>query len=582
MDKLTLDTLSPDIAAKTFGVEIFDLAPDDSPDGLKNTKNRRIDVARSIKGVATLFGMAMPNGEFAMTDATTFRAVLNKFLKEGNTSGVYSSTEIRNFIVKRARQLGLVSLLPSDWGVTMELDEIDLEILGDTTTSDLTAGVGVTSAAGRRKAAKSGTALPDGSFPIPNKDYLRRAIRLVGRSKNYSSAKAHIIKRAKALGATSMLPDKWAVAEEIPDEEEMEEIKLPETFTSFLVLEGEVPKALVLEQTEAEKASGTLRVKMPFFIGESIAKTPHIPRRVYFPTKLLAETISEGKKQIAAGKQPLTVYARHAHALADDHLPIGAIVDLEQEGRIGYAILEIEPTTYGKDAQILLKANPPKLNAISLRSGPKRFELEDVQVNGEIMFQPTKLLLDGVDFAPNSPAMATYGREILTAEASVMPVPEKKKEVRPQVDQEITLEAVKAKPEIVEEIEKPLLRRLDQEMEKNKSLIAENATFKEQAARSELNIFVTDMASKHPKKEEALKIFLEIAAKCKTKEEFSALVLPYFVDAASELKPTVTAESLEEKLKKLFPKTPSITLVEEEEKEIELVGEHIGPLEVPS
>jgi hypothetical protein len=197
------------------------------------------------------------------------------------------------------------------------------------------------------------------------------------------------------------------------------------------------------------------------------------------------------------------------------------------------------------------------------------------------MFKPTKLLLDGVDFAPNSPAMATYGREILAAEASVEPViPEKKKEVRPQVD-EITLEAVRAKPEIVEEIEKPLLKRIDQEMEKSKVLLAENATLKEQASRGELNAFVADMASKHPMKDEALKIFMEIASKCKTKEEFSAQVLPYFVNAASEMK-AVTAETIEDKMAKLFPKTPSIPLVEEEEKEDSLVGERVGPLEVPS
>lgn len=582
MSKINLDTSSSDIAAKTFGVEIFDLAPDDSPDGLKDTKNRRIDVPRSKRGVAVLFGMAMPNGEFAMTDAATFRAVLNKFLKQGNTSGVYSSTEIRKFIVKRARQLGLVDLLPDSWGIKMEeyYDEF-LNIIGDTTTSDTNAGTGVTSSKGRAKEAKSGVALPDGSYPIPNKEYLRRAIKAIGRAKSYSRAKAHIIKRARALGATSMLPDKWITTEEIPDKEEMEPIKLPETFTSFLVLEGEVPHALILEQTEEEKVSGTLRVKMPFFVGESIANTPHIPRRVYFPTKILAETVAEGKKQISAGKQPLTVYARHAHALADDHLPIGAIVDLVQENRIGYVILEIEPTTLGKDAQILLQANPPKLNAVSLRSGPKRFELEEVTVNGELMYQTTKLLLDGVDFAPNSPAMATYGREILAAEASVTSI-EKKKEVQPQVDGEITLEAVKAKPEIVEEIEKPLLKRLDQEIEKNKSLIAENATFKEQVSRNELNAFVTDMASKHPKKEDALKLFMEIAAKCKTKEEFSAQVLPYFVAAAADIKPTLQADTLEDRLKKFFVPSNSITIVEEEEKDEALVGEHVGPLEVPS
>lgn len=62
----------------------------------------------------------------------------------------------------------------------------------------------------RDKLASKGKALPDGSYPIRNSDDLSNAIQAVGRAKNYDRAKAHIIKRAKALGKTSMLPDKWA------------------------------------------------------------------------------------------------------------------------------------------------------------------------------------------------------------------------------------------------------------------------------------------------------------------------------------------------------------------------------------
>lgn len=370
---------------------------------------------------------------------------------------------------------------------------------------------------------------------------------------------------------------------------ETEKINLPETLESYLVLEGDVPKALLLEQTEAEKASGTLRVKMPFYIAESIAKTPHIPRRVYFPASILAETISEGKKQINSGKQPLTVFARHAHAMGTDHLPIGSIVDLEQEGRIGYATLEIEPTTLGKDAQILLRAEPPKLNAISLRSGPKRFEMEEIRVNGEVVYTPTKLLLDGVDFAPNSPAMATYGREILVAEASITPI-EKKKEVLNQVD-DLTLETVRAHPSIVSEIEKPLITKIDTQEEKIKeltasvtSLTAEIGTLREDVSRRKLNDFVAEMASKHPKKEEALALFMEVAADCKTEEEFSAKILPHFVAATAELKPKEPTETLKERVAKLFPQTNSISLTQEteEEEEEDTKVQRVGPLEVPS
>lgn len=66
----------------------------------------------------------------------------------------------------------------------------------------------------RDRMASSGTALPDGSYPIPDRDALRRAIASYGRAPAGKKAqvKAHIVKRARALGATDMLPEGWSVA----------------------------------------------------------------------------------------------------------------------------------------------------------------------------------------------------------------------------------------------------------------------------------------------------------------------------------------------------------------------------------
>lgn len=61
----------------------------------------------------------------------------------------------------------------------------------------------------RQQMSKKGTAMPDGSFPIANAKDLRNAIRAVGRAKNSGAAKAHIRKRAKALGLTNLLPEGW-------------------------------------------------------------------------------------------------------------------------------------------------------------------------------------------------------------------------------------------------------------------------------------------------------------------------------------------------------------------------------------
>ena len=61
----------------------------------------------------------------------------------------------------------------------------------------------------RRQMAASGQAMPDGSFPIANRTDLRNAIQSVGRASNYNAARRHIIRRARALGATDMLPEDW-------------------------------------------------------------------------------------------------------------------------------------------------------------------------------------------------------------------------------------------------------------------------------------------------------------------------------------------------------------------------------------
>jgi hypothetical protein len=57
--------------------------------------------------------------------------------------------------------------------------------------------------------AKKGHALPDGSFPIANEQDLRNAIQAVGRAKDPAAAKAHIKKRAAALGLSKLVPAGW-------------------------------------------------------------------------------------------------------------------------------------------------------------------------------------------------------------------------------------------------------------------------------------------------------------------------------------------------------------------------------------
>lgn len=62
----------------------------------------------------------------------------------------------------------------------------------------------------RRKLAKEGKALPDGSFPIANEEDLRNAIQAIGRASDPEAAKRLIKKRAKELGKEDLIPEDWS------------------------------------------------------------------------------------------------------------------------------------------------------------------------------------------------------------------------------------------------------------------------------------------------------------------------------------------------------------------------------------
>jgi 8-oxo-dGTP pyrophosphatase MutT (NUDIX family) len=64
----------------------------------------------------------------------------------------------------------------------------------------------------RDRLADEGKAMDDGSFPIANEEDLKNAIQAIGRAKDPEKAKAHIKKRAKALGKESLIPDEWSLA----------------------------------------------------------------------------------------------------------------------------------------------------------------------------------------------------------------------------------------------------------------------------------------------------------------------------------------------------------------------------------
>ncbi|GAA4928811.1 hypothetical protein GCM10023224_05150 [Streptomonospora halophila] len=71
----------------------------------------------------------------------------------------------------------------------------------------------------REKAASKGKAMPDkegsgGRFPVRNRGDLQKAIKAVGRAKGGEEGRRKvrrfIIKRARELGLSNMIPDSWS------------------------------------------------------------------------------------------------------------------------------------------------------------------------------------------------------------------------------------------------------------------------------------------------------------------------------------------------------------------------------------
>lgn len=112
---------------------------------------------------------------------------------------------VRKAWVELSREFTIVDGLPISAGVTTVVTDDDLTLR-------------TFSEEERDRLARSGKALPDGSFPIVTVGDLRNAVMAFGRAKNKAAAKRHIVKRARALGRTDLLPEEWSASLEALDE----------------------------------------------------------------------------------------------------------------------------------------------------------------------------------------------------------------------------------------------------------------------------------------------------------------------------------------------------------------------------
>jgi hypothetical protein len=118
------------------------------------------------------------------------------------------------------------------------LDDIDYEMSEEDEIKALEAELEIKrmySREQREAMAESGEAMKDGSFPIADKADLENAIQAFGRATNPEEAKAHIMKRAKELGAEDMIPENWSDdAPEMPAAEAEEKAESDEEILNAL------------------------------------------------------------------------------------------------------------------------------------------------------------------------------------------------------------------------------------------------------------------------------------------------------------------------------------------------------------
>lgn len=92
---------------------------------------------------------------------------------------------------------------------TVKLANIGLGNLSDVSASRRAYYTLLASLDLRKQWTQRGFAMRDGSFPIPNVEYLRFALEAFNNAEDRRKAKRHIIRRARALNRIHLLPETW-------------------------------------------------------------------------------------------------------------------------------------------------------------------------------------------------------------------------------------------------------------------------------------------------------------------------------------------------------------------------------------
>lgn len=152
-------------------------------------------------------GYAMPDGSFPIVTVADLKKAI---LAHGRAKDIKAA---KKHIIKRAKALGRENLIPEEWTTPASVTAaaaID-DLRARTLNAAAYAEFAKFSDEERKKLATEGAAMPNGSFPIRNVDDLKNAIHAYGRAtkEDRAAVRKHIIKRARRLGASDLVPDEW-------------------------------------------------------------------------------------------------------------------------------------------------------------------------------------------------------------------------------------------------------------------------------------------------------------------------------------------------------------------------------------
>lgn len=154
-------------------------------------------------------------------------------LRSAIRAAAAASTEERRRIMQQAHAEGAMHMIPDSWVYqALEVYLTDSPPPPTSPNVTMTAGVGSAttttmtttlttdpltfrniSSDTRKKMAAKGMAMKGGKYPIESESDLKNAIQAYGRAKSSEKAavRRHIVKRARALGKTALIPDSWKV-----------------------------------------------------------------------------------------------------------------------------------------------------------------------------------------------------------------------------------------------------------------------------------------------------------------------------------------------------------------------------------